>query len=241
MAQEQDVNALQYGAGNGSGSRSLTERSTDSSKMSRRSKRRSHLTRCQATSCINMSLITRSRWRTIWLSSLFGTCGVIVNTFAEGDSAAVEDVRHRYVFRIANGKWFETGMFGETVGEPELTVYTRPQLPDGAMKELGYLVGNWTTEGRVGNIKSTGDWITKWAPGYDRLTIDTGFTSEGSVRAGRSVGLVGWDSKNEKIVMHNFWSFNESYTLSWKPVSDTVWEGELLGVENGKQFTTTVS
>ena len=166
---------------------------------------------------------------------------VIVNTMAGGDSTPADDVRHRYAFRIVNDKWYEAaGMLGDDVGVPLLKEYVRPQLPDVAIKELGYLTGNWTTEGRVGNIKSKGDWNTKWAPGYYSLTVDTGFTSEGVDRAGRAVGIVGWDSKNETIQMHDFWSFRENYTLSWKPVSDTVWEGELLGVEDGKQFTAKV-
>lgn len=163
-------------------------------------------------------------------------------TIAEpGENTPAKDVRTRYVFRIKDGKWYQTsGMFGETTGTPQLQVWQRPQMPSEVIKELSYFVGNWKTEGITGDTKSRGHWNAIWAPDYYCLSIDTAYRSVGEERGGHSTGLLGWDAKNEEFMMHNFWSFNESYALRWRVQSDSEWEGELVGVEDGKEFTTKV-
>ncbi len=156
------------------------------------------------------------------------------------ENTPAKDVRTRYVFRIKDGKWYQTSMFGETPGIPQLHVWQRPQMPPEVIKELSYFVGDWKTEGTTGNVKSRGHWNTKWSPDYYCLSIDTAYRSVGAEKGGHSTGLFGWDAKKQEFGMHNFWSFNENYTSRWRVLSDSEWEGELVGVEDGKDLTTKV-
>jgi hypothetical protein len=113
-------------------------------------------------------------------------------------------------------------------------------MPSEVIKELSYFAGNWKTEGRTGDTKTRGHWNAEWAPDYYCLSFESAFVSVGQERGGHGIGLFGWDAKSEEFVIHNFSSLNETYTLRWRVQSDSEWEGELVGVEGGTEFTTKV-
>jgi hypothetical protein len=107
------------------------------------------------------------------------------------------------------------------------------ETPKEILKELGYLVGSWKTEGRTGDEKSTGTWSARWAQGKHCLIEQSSYTQAGEDQPRISAGVIGWDPIKKRITHHNFWSNGECYSLRWAVKSPTEWEGELVGVEEG--------
>ena len=64
------------------------------------------------------------------------------------------------------------------------------------------------------------------------------YSAAGSTQKMMSTGVIGWDPVKKRITHHNFWAHNECYTLLWNLTPSGDWEGELRGVEKGKEFTT---
>ena len=115
----------------------------------------------------------------------------------------------------------------------------KTQVPDEIVKELQFLVGKWSFEGRVGDGKVSGTITARWAQGrYCLITQDSIDVAEGdaeSIGRNRAAGVIGWEPKNERITHGGFSSDGNAFLNWWKVTESGDWEGETSGTMEGQE------
>ena len=111
------------------------------------------------------------------------------------------------------------------------------QVPEAILKEFGFLVGDWKTNGRSGDAKTTGTWSARWAKGKHCLIARCSFTPPGEDQPRTSAGVIGWDPIRQGITHNEFWANGECHTYHWSVKSPTEWEGKVISAGDGKEST----
>lgn len=119
-------------------------------------------------------------------------------------------------------------------------------LPKDVMMSYQYLMGTWATKAKVGEESSEGTFTCRWEPGRHcyRLTATDSPSQPGKpVEHMSSIG--GYDPVTKQTIEKAFWSDGSHYTLFYdtsNPVRQKgITTGELIGVEQGKEFKAKIS
>lgn len=115
-------------------------------------------------------------------------------------------------------------------------------VPEKIIKELDGLVGKWTVEGKIGDKVQTGGFTCRWARTEDKkkccLIGRFSYKTGDNTRSGAT--LVGWNAAKECIEDRGFDANGGNARLLWKVKSPTVWQGEAVMIENGKEVKSKV-
>jgi hypothetical protein len=117
-------------------------------------------------------------------------------------------------------------------------------IPEEALKELGYFVGDWKAKIEYGDKTTEGTWSAKWSAKGTCLAINISESTKddnGEPVTTFATGLMGWDAPTKSIKEVNFWSNGDTYDARYEKASDTLWEGKANGVVGGKEYTEKVS
>ena len=106
---------------------------------------------------------------------------------------------------------------------------TSVNVPQDALTEIAYLVGNWTMEGKSDEGESTAKYSTRWAPGKHACVSNSMWS--GPAGKSRGLGITGWDAGKKQITTVEFYSSGFNHILCYTIKSPTVWEGEGNGVD----------
>ncbi len=118
-------------------------------------------------------------------------------------------------------------------------------LPKNVAAWLQYEMGTWESKGKIGENSYAGKWSARWAPGKhcSMLTLSS-VPNRPEESAVQMTGITGYDPVSKRFIENSFWSNGAHYTISWdwdasNPIRDRgIIEGELTGVENGKEIKT---
>ena len=119
-------------------------------------------------------------------------------------------------------------------------------LPKEVMMSYQYFMGTWATKAKVGEEGSEGTFTCRWEPGRHcyRYT-GTDLSSEPTGRVEHVSAIAGYDPVTKQTIEKAFWSDGSHYTLYYdmsNPVRQKgITTGELIGVEQGKEFKTKIS
>lgn len=112
-----------------------------------------------------------------------------------------------------------------------------PGVPTKILKELEYVVGDWSYEGKEdGKVVYSGTWSVRWAPG--KHCVIGSWSGKGLEGMVQGTGVMGWDVAKKQIVQFSLSSLGEHAMDRYTVTSSTQWEGESTGVNNkGKPIT----
>lgn len=106
-------------------------------------------------------------------------------------------------------------------------------MPKAVRKTLNErLIGDWTTEFKVGDEVSKGTYVAKWSPGKQSIRIQMVTTGKEGTR--HASELMGWDADAENLVIFGFGAQSASWTLRFTDLSSDIWKGRWKGFFNGK-------
>lgn len=113
-----------------------------------------------------------------------------------------------------------------------------PNVPEDAIKAIGYYVGDWRSEWTEDGEKCVDEFRVKWVRGR-YCTILTG-TAKKPESVSQSTLLSGWDALNKEIVDFSYASDGSHSIERWKILSPTVEEAQSTGVNAQGQPTESV-
>jgi hypothetical protein len=114
-------------------------------------------------------------------------------------------------------------------------------LPEDVAAYLQYVVGTWEVAGTAGETSVAGTYSVRWAPGKHCVLLRyTPAPDQPEEVAGQMSGVLGYDAASKRTIEKNFWTNGSHYTICYDvadPVAAKgVIKGELVGVEDGKEF-----
>lgn len=112
------------------------------------------------------------------------------------------------------------------VGQAEKAV-----VPDGAIEELGRLVGTWQMTGKEGNDTFTAEYNNAWAPGKFAVRLQLAWSGAWQ---GRGIGFVAWDNVRQELFGPEAYDDGTVASLYYKIKSPGVWEGTIRNSLAGK-------
>lgn len=107
------------------------------------------------------------------------------------------------------------------------------RMPDEAIKELTYLIGDWSVEAQIGNVKWTADYSFSWTP--QRRGVVHYSTWYGPEGKSHESCLMGWDDTKKQIVDVGFISDRGSRTLRYAVQDPSHWKGTLRGLDENEK------
>lgn len=111
-------------------------------------------------------------------------------------------------------------------------VYAEDGIPETVRKSLDdRLIGEWSTETKLGDDASKGTYVAKWSPGKQSIRIQ--MRSTGDDGTSHASELMGWDADAKSLVTYGFGPDSANWTLRFKEISSKVWKGEWKGFING--------
>lgn len=109
-------------------------------------------------------------------------------------------------------------------------------IPDEVINQLDSFVGNWESEGKIGDKERTGRFNCRWARTDEKEKIcligEFSYKTGEEVRSG--VTLVGWNTTKKCIEDRSFNALGGNATLLWKMESPTHWRGDIIMEESGE-------
>jgi hypothetical protein len=109
---------------------------------------------------------------------------------------------------------------------------TQTALPDNAVKELKFFVGDWTVEGDVLGMALKGSWSARWAPQKHCQLISYALTLNGEKVFGN--GVMGWDAAKKELVVQMFYSNGVMESIRYRLESPGVFKGVFGGSAGGE-------
>lgn len=104
-------------------------------------------------------------------------------------------------------------------------------LPSEVLKELQGLSGEWSFELTRGDQVEKVTWTWRWAP--ERHCLIGRLASDDA----QANSLMGYDKSTERITDLAFFTNGDYYLFRYRIVSPGVWQGEGVGIDQGKAFT----
>jgi hypothetical protein len=101
------------------------------------------------------------------------------------------------------------------------------QLPEEAVNELDYYVGDWNFEWEVDDVTYRGTWSAKWAP--DKSCLVSHWTSVSPIGKASGRKITGWDASKKQTVDLDCSSRGEIMVSRHSKVKDNLWIGEGTG------------
>ena len=115
-------------------------------------------------------------------------------------------------------------------------------IPKDIIKELDNLVGTWEVEGKIGDLTQTGSFTCRWARSENKKKVCLigrfSYKTGDKVRSG--VTLLGWNAAKECIEDRGFDANGGNTTLRWTIKSSTMWQGDMITFEDGKEVKSEV-
>ena len=113
------------------------------------------------------------------------------------------------------------------------SAFAEDGMPEAVRKRLNdRLIGEWSTDSKLGDVVSKGTYVAKWSPGKQSIRIQMVSTGEDGTR--RASELMGWDADANCLVSYGFGAESASWTLRFTDLSSEVWKGQWKGFFNGK-------
>ena len=108
-------------------------------------------------------------------------------------------------------------------------------MPEDVRKQIDKnMVGAWSYGGSWGDVKFTGEEVTRWVANKTALVTEGFELSDGTKT--QYFTVLGWDNDAGKIVHKGFTSIGESWGGEWDETSNTKWSGFGEGMYKGVRW-----
>lgn len=106
-------------------------------------------------------------------------------------------------------------------------------MPDAVRNSLNDgLIGEWSTESKLGGVVSKGTYVAKWSPGNQSIRIEMVSTGEDPTR--HASELMGWDADSKCLMVYGFGAESANWTIRYTDVTSKIWKGKWKGFFSGK-------
>ena len=101
------------------------------------------------------------------------------------------------------------------------------QLPDQAVNELSYYVGEWDFQWTVDGVEYSGKWFVKWAP--DKSCLVSHWKSVNANGPASGQKITSWDVAKTQVIDLDCGSTGAHSFSRGSKAADNLWNGEITG------------